>query len=76
MFSDWMRTHQVPLVKTKDLPGMYKIHSHVIGPSTFKLQEIFDQSEERLRHNDWPHWKQCGSRGQKICFFGQSISDK
>ena len=58
MFSDWMRTHQVPLAKTKDLPEMCKIHSHMIGQSTFKLQEIFDQSEEWLRHNDWPHWKQ------------------
>lgn len=58
MFSDWMRTCQVPLVKTKDLPGMYKIHSHLIRPSTFKLQEIFGQSDEGLRHNDWPHWKQ------------------
>ena len=58
MFSDWMRTFQVPLVKTRDLPGVYKIHSHVIRLSTFKLQEIFGQSEEGLRHNDWPLWKQ------------------
>ena len=58
MFSDWMRTCQVPLVKTRDLPGVYKIHSHVIRLSTFKLQEIFGQSEEGLRHNDWPLWKQ------------------
>ena len=40
VFSDWMRTCQVPRVKTKDLPRQYKMHSHVIRPSTFKLQEI------------------------------------
>ena len=56
MFSDSMRTCQVPHVKTKDLPRIvYKIHSHVIITSTFKLQEIFGQSEEGLGRNDWPH---------------------
>ena len=68
MFSDWMRTHQVPLVKTTDLPGMYKIHLHVIGPSTFKLQEIFDQSQERLRHKTGPIGNSVGLGGKKSVF--------
>ena len=68
MFSDWMRTHQVPLVKTKDLPGMYKIQSHVIGPRPSNCRKYLTSQRSGSGIMTGPIGNSVGLGGKKSVF--------